>query len=60
MAAILSHLQTMAAEERKDKVAAFAADEPSHKDFLRQHFPDLYREVFGPSAPAEANSEKLQ
>jgi hypothetical protein len=60
MAAILSHLQTMPAEQRKDKVAAFAADEPSHKDFLRQHFPDLYREVFGSSSPTEAKSERLQ
>jgi len=60
MAAILSHLQTMPAEERKRKVADFAADEPSHKDFLRQHFPDLYREVFGFTGPEDAKSEKLQ
>jgi hypothetical protein len=49
MAAILSHLQTMPAEERKRRVADFAAEEPSHLDFLHQHFPDLHHEVFGRS-----------
>ncbi len=60
MAAILSHLQTMPAEERKRRIADFVSEEPSHKDFLRQHFPDLYREVFSDSNAAAANSEKLQ
>jgi hypothetical protein len=60
MARILSHLQTMPVEERRRRVADFAAEELMHREFLRQHFPDLYREVFGSSAPAGANSEKLQ
>ena len=60
MTAILSHLQTMPVEERKRRIADFVSEEPSHKDFLRQHFPDLYGEVFGSAAQAEANSEHLQ
>jgi len=50
----------MPVEERKRRIADFVSEEPSHKDFLRQHFPDLYGEVFGSAAQAEANSEHLQ
>jgi hypothetical protein len=60
MAAILSHLETMPAEERKRKVADFAAEDPSLQEFLLQHFPGLYREVFGPPGPEGAKPEKLQ
>jgi hypothetical protein len=38
----------------------FASEEPVNGKFLRQRFLDLYRQVFGPSAPTEANSEELQ
>lgn len=60
MAAILSHLETMPAEERKRRVADIAAEDASLQEFLHQHFPDLYREVFRSSTQAETNSEKLQ
>ena len=59
MAAILSHLQTMPVVERKRKVADFAAEEPTHQEFLRQHFPDLYREVFWPFRPIGSQFRKV-
>jgi hypothetical protein len=47
--AVLARFQAMPAVERKRKVREFASEDPLNKKFIRQHFPDLYREIFRPS-----------
>jgi hypothetical protein len=49
VAAIVSRYESIPAEERRRRITEFASEERLTKDFLRRHFPDLYREVFGSS-----------
>jgi len=47
--AIAAHLEGMPPTERKQRILAFVAAEPSSEKIIRQYFPDFYREVFQPS-----------
>jgi len=49
ISAIAAHLEGMPPTERKQRILAFVAAEPSSEKIIRQYFPDLYNEVFGES-----------
>jgi hypothetical protein len=51
--AIAAHLESMPPTERKQRILAFVAAEPSSEKIIRQYFPDLYREVFQSSSPTQ-------
>jgi hypothetical protein len=52
--AIAAHLEGMPPTERKQRILAFVAAEPSSEKIIRQYFPDLYSEVFGASNLSDA------
>jgi hypothetical protein len=52
ISAIAAHLEGMPPIERKQRILAFVAAEPSSEKIIRQYFPDLYREVFDGSNPS--------
>jgi hypothetical protein len=52
--AIAAHLEGMPPTERKVRILAFVAAEPSSEKIIRQYFPDLYKEVFGGSEASSA------
>jgi hypothetical protein len=51
--AIAAHLEGMPPTERKQRILAFVAAEPSSKKIIRQYFPDLYHEVFQSSTSTQ-------
>jgi len=51
--AIAAHLEGMPPTERKQRILAFVASEPSSEKIIRQYFPDLYREVFQSSVSTQ-------
>jgi hypothetical protein len=49
ISAIAARLEGMPPMERKQRILAFVAAEPSSEKIIRQYFPNLYSEVFGES-----------
>jgi len=46
ISAIVSRFHRMRPTVRRRKVREFVSEASGNKEFIRQHFPDLYREAF--------------